>query len=216
MTIVLLGPPGAGKGTQAKVLSERLGLPHISTGDLLRRNVASGTALGKEAQGFMRQGLLVPDGLVAKMLVDRFNQPDVKKGFILDGYPRNLQQARTLDGILRDKGIAVNLVVDLDTSDAVIIQRLTGRLVCKSCGMNYHIKNMPPQKAGLCDKCGGGLFQRPDDSEETVRKRIEVYKKETSALIQYYREKKLLHRLCADGEAGIVLEEIVRLAGAGK
>jgi adenylate kinase len=140
----------------------------------------------------------------------------VKKGFILDGYPRNLQQARTLDGILRDKGIAVNLVVDLDTSDAVIIQRLTGRLVCKSCGMNYHIKNMPPQKAGLCDKCGGGLFQRPDDSEETVRKRIEVYKKETSALIQYYREKKLLHRLCADGEAGIVLEEIVRLAGAGK
>ena len=155
MYLVLLGPPGAGKGTQAKKLAERLGLPHISTGDILRQNVKLDTDLGKQAKGIMDKGLLVPDDLVAQMLDQRFNNPDIKKGFILDGYPRTLPQAYALDEILAAKGLAVDLVVYLDTSDAVIIKRLTGRLVCSKCGANFHIRNMPPKVKGVCDSCGG-------------------------------------------------------------
>ena len=143
MRIILLGPPGAGKGTQSKKLAEKLDLPHISTGDILRKNVKEGTALGKEAKDYMEKGLLVPDELVAKMLKDRFEEPDIKNGFILDGYPRALTQAKTLDDILNSKKIGIDLVIYLDTSDAVIIQRLTGRLVCSVCGANFHVKNMP-------------------------------------------------------------------------
>jgi adenylate kinase len=212
MRLILLGPPGAGKGTQSKSLAGRLALPHISTGDILRQNVKAGTALGKEAKGYMDKGLLVPDVLVAKMLRDRFEQPDVKKGFILDGYPRALTQARTLDEILKDKGMGIDLVVYLDTSDKVIIQRLTGRLVCSSCGANFHKTNMPPEKEGICDSCGGRLYQRTDDTEETVRKRIEVYKNEVASLIKYYEDTGKLHTLSADGDAGIVLDKIVGLA----
>ena len=145
MRIILLGPPGAGKGTQSKKLAEKLDLPHISTGDILRKNVKEGTVLGTEAKDYMEKGLLVPDKLMAKMLKDRFEQPDIKKGFILDGYPRALTQAKTLDEILNTKKIGIDLVVYLDTSDAVIIQRLTGRLVCSVCGVNFHVKNMPPK-----------------------------------------------------------------------
>jgi len=212
MRIILLGPPGAGKGTQSKDLAQRLDLSHISTGDILRQNVKAGTELGKEAKGYMDKGLLVPDALVASMLKDRFEQPDIKKGFILDGYPRALTQAKTLDEILNDKKIGIDLVVYLDTSDEVIIQRLTGRLVCSACGANYHKTNMPPKKEGICDACGAKLYQRTDDNEETVKKRIEVYKNEVASLIKYYQDKGKLHKLSADGSAGLVLERIVELA----
>ena len=209
--IVLLGPPGAGKGTQAKRLAERLGLPHISTGDILRQNVKDATALGKEAKDFMEKGLLVPDELMSKMLLDRFSQNDIKKGFILDGYPRNFAQAKTLEDIFKQKNLDVDMVVYLDSSDSVIIQRLSGRLVCSKCGANFHVTNMPPKVKGICDKCGASLFQRTDDKEETIKKRLEVYKNEVSSLIKYYQDKKKLYRLAADGDAGVVLEEIIAL-----
>jgi len=214
MRLILLGPPGAGKGTQAIRLAQKLELPHISTGDILRQNVKDGTPLGVEAKNYMESGLLVPDELLSRLLVQRFEQPDVKEGFILDGYPRNLNQAKKLDDILGRIQMAIDLVVYLDTSDSVIIQRLTGRLVCSKCGANFQKTNMPPKKDGICDHCGGSLYQRTDDKEETVKKRIEVYKNEVASLIKYYDEKKKLHRLSADGDAGIVLHKIIDLASA--
>lgn len=209
--MVLLGPPGAGKGTQAKALAKRLGVPHISTGDLLRQNVKEGTELGRQAKGYMDCGALVPDELVAKMLVRRFAQPDVRKGFILDGYPRNLSQARELDVILKNAGTEIGLVTSLDTSEAVIIQRLTGRRVCSNCGANFHIKNMPPKKEGICDICGGKLYQRTDDNEETIKKRLQVYNEQTTPLVEYYQAKKKLRRIDSDGEAELVLNKIIEL-----
>jgi len=212
MYLVLLGPPGAGKGTQAKRLAQSLGLPHISTGDILRQNVKDNTDLGKQAKGIMEKGLLVSDNLVAKMLDQRFNNPDIKKGFILDGYPRTLSQAKTLDEILSHKNISVDLVIYLNTSDAVIIPRLTGRLVCSKCGANFHAVNMPPKLKGACDSCAGALYQRSDDNEGTVRKRLEVYKNEVASLIEYYNLAKKLHSLNADLDAEIVLDQIIALS----
>lgn len=212
MHLVLLGPPGAGKGTQAKKLAQRLALPHISTGDILRRNVKDDTDLGRQAKGIMEKGLLVPDDLVAKMLDERFNNADIKKGFILDGYPRNLPQARRLDEILKHKKISIDLVVYLDTSDEVIIKRLTGRLVCSKCGANFHIANMPPKLKGVCDNCQGPLYQRSDDNEGTVRKRLEVYKNEAVSLIKYYKKAEKLHSLNADLDAELVLDQIIELS----
>lgn len=212
MYLVLLGPPGAGKGTQAKRLAEKLELPHISTGDILRQNVKLDTELGKQAKGIMEKGLLVPDDLVAKMLDERFNNPDIRNGFILDGYPRTLPQAYALDKILSAKGLAVDLVVYLDTSDQVIIKRLTGRLVCSKCGANFHATNMPPKIKGLCDSCQGSLYQRSDDNEVTVRKRLEVYKQEVASLIEYYKKAQKLHSLNADLGAPVVLQQIIELS----
>jgi adenylate kinase len=211
MYLVLLGPPGAGKGTQAKRLAEKLGLAHISNGDILRQNVKAGTALGSQAKGIMDKGLLVPDGLVAAMLDERFNNPDIKKGFILDGYPRTLSQAKTLDDILKRKKLSVGIVAYLNTSDEIIIKRLTGRLVCSKCGANFHVLNMPPKSAGLCDNCQGALYQRSDDNEITVRKRLEVYKNEVASLIEYYNQQKKLRSLNADLDALEVLEQIYLL-----
>ena len=212
MRIILLGPPGAGKGTQAINLAQRLKLVHISTGDILRQNVSNGTDLGKQAKGYMDSGALVPDDLVTQMLERQINQPDTEKGFILDGYPRNISQAKALDKILKQKNIKIGLVVYLDTSESVIIQRLTGRLVCKFCGANFHIKNMPPKIDMICDKCGGELYQRTDDKEETIKTRLEVYKKEASSLIQYYEAGHQLRRISADEDADPVLNKIVQLA----
>jgi len=211
MRIILLGPPGAGKGTQAKVLAEKLGLAHVSTGDILRKNVKDITVLGKEAKDFMDRGLLVPDELMAKMLRERFLAEDVKKGFILDGYPRNLAQAKTLEEIFSQEGISIDFVVYLDSSESVIIQRLSGRLVCSKCGANFHIKNMPPKQDKICDRCKGALYQRSDDREETIKKRLEVYKKEVAGLVEYYQKQNKLHRLDADCGALVVLNQIIAI-----
>jgi adenylate kinase len=209
MRIILLGPPGAGKGTQAKALAKQLNLTHIATGDILRKNVTGGTDLGKQAKDFMDKGALVPDELVTAMLIERIGEPDAKDGFILDGYPRNINQAKTLDNLLKQNNTSLDLVMYLDTSEPVIIQRLSGRLVCSLCGANFHIKNMPPKKDMICDNCGAKLYQRTDDREATIRKRMEVYRKEASELIKYYESKQKLYRIVADEEAGIVLNKMV-------
>lgn len=212
MRIVLLGPPGAGKGTQAKMLAGKLALPHISTGDILRHNVANGTELGLKAKEIMNGGGLVPDDLVARMLINRLDQPDVKNGFILDGYPRNISQAKTLDKILKERDSALNFVVYLEATQKVIVQRLSGRLVCSSCNVNFHIVNMPPKVKMICDNCGGALYQRSDDKEETILKRLKVYENEVSELIKYYQDSGKLYRLCADGDSEVLLNEIIALA----
>jgi len=209
LRIILLGPPGAGKGTQAKTLAIRLNMPHISTGDILRQNVSKATDLGKKAKDYMDKGLLVPDELVTEMVGSRIDQPDAKKGFILDGYPRNISQAESLDSLLKARNITIDKVFDLSASEAVIVQRLSGRLACSGCNANYHIKNMPPKKAMICDNCGSKLYQRADDKEETIKKRLEVYKKESAALIKYYSAQKNLQEICADKDAEIVLNEMV-------
>lgn len=214
MKIILLGPPGAGKGTQAANLAKKLNLTHISTGDILRQNVSCGTGLGKQAKSYMDSGGLVPDGLVTQMLERRIGEPDAKADFILDGYPRNISQAKALDEMLEKRNTNIDLVIYLDTSESVIIQRLSGRLVCRNCGAIFHRKNMPPKNDMLCDTCGGNLYQRTDDKEETIKVRLEVYKHEVSALIQYYQGCHKLHRLSADEEADIVLEKVVKLAGS--
>ena len=211
MRIILLGAPGAGKGTQAKTLAKKLNLVHISTGDILRQNVACGLVLGKQAKDYMNKGLLVPDELVTQMVAARLNQPDTEKGFILDGYPRNIKQAESLDNLLKQRNIDIDYVVDLVASEPVIIQRLSGRLACSNCNANFHIKNMPPKKDMLCDNCGSSLYQRADDKEETIKKRLAVYTKESQPLIQYYRAKKKLHRISADEEPEVVLNKIIHL-----
>jgi len=211
MRILLLGAPGAGKGTQAKELAKKLRLPHISTGDLLRQNVASGTALGMQAKDFMNKGALVPDELVNKMLTERFKAADVAPGFILDGYPRNLNQAKSLDEILKENAMSIDLVVYLDASETIIVQRICGRLVCSKCGANFHKTNMPPKTEMTCDHCGGSLYQRSDDKEETIKQRLTVYKNEVSSLIDYYSRSNKLERIPADDDAPVVLDSIIRL-----
>lgn len=212
MKIILLGPPGAGKGTQAKRLAEKLNLPHLSTGELLRQNVSNNTGLGNKAKDFMDKGALVPDELVTRMLAQRIEQSDTKNGFILDGYPRNLSQAKALDEILKEKNSQIDLAAYLDTSESVIIQRLSGRLVCSSCGANFHTKNMPPKKNMVCDNCGGKLYQRTDDNAETIKKRLDIYLKESHPLIEYYNAKNKLKQILADEELEIVLNKIISLA----
>ncbi|MFH1397830.1 MAG: adenylate kinase [Candidatus Omnitrophota bacterium] len=211
MNIIMLGPPGAGKGTQAKRVAEKIKSPHISTGDLLRQNVANNTSLGTQAKDFMNKGALVPDELVTQMLIDRLDQPDIEKGFILDGYPRNLTQAKRLDEVLEDKRSSINKVIYLDASEPVIIQRITGRLVCRFCSANFHVKNMPPKKSMVCDHCGGELYQRSDDKEETIKKRLEVYRQEVTCLIDYYSITDRLIKIKADAEAEPVLNEIFKV-----
>jgi adenylate kinase len=211
MRIVLLGPPGAGKGTQAKVLSRKLNLVHISTGDILRQNVSEKTPLGSQAKGFMEKGALVPDALVTQMLANRIDQPDTQKGFILDGYPRNALQAQTLDQMLDKLNTKIDFVFYLDSSEVVIIQRLSGRLVCTLCGENFHIKNMPPKVVMICDNCGSRLYQRSDDKTETIKRRLAIYRQDSAPVIEYYRKAKKLFRINSDEGAEVVLDEIIRL-----
>ncbi|MCM8781269.1 MAG: adenylate kinase [Candidatus Omnitrophica bacterium] len=211
MRIILLGTPGAGKGTQAKILSEKLHLPHISTGDILRQNVKQGTELGLKAKAFMERGELVPDELVTQMLVQRIAQSDTRDGFILDGYPRNIIQAESLDAMLLKEDVKIDFIFYLDADEAVIIQRLMGRLVCSVCGANFHIKNMPPKNDMVCDNCGGRLYQRDDDNRETIKKRLEVYRNESSPLVQYYQKQQKLYRLSSNEEPEVVLGKIMRI-----
>lgn len=185
---ILLGPPGAGKGTQAAKIVEKYHIPHISTGDIFRENIKQGTPLGKKAQEYISKGELVPDDLVCDIATDRLDRDDCRNGFILDGFPRTVPQAERLDEYLKAKGQKLDVVVNLEVGEDVLMPRLTGRRVCRKCGASYHLINMPPKVEGVCDVCGGELFQRPDDNEETVKNRIAVYDAQTKPLIDYYEK----------------------------
>lgn len=209
--LILFGPPGAGKGTQAKLLSEKFALPHISTGDILRGEVKNNTELGQKAKEYMNSGKLVPDTLVTEIVKKRMSEGDVKGGFILDGYPRTKSQAQALDEILNKQ---IDKAVYLHTTEKVVIQRLTGRRVCPKCGTNYHMKNMPPKKDMLCDTCQVELFQRPDDNEETVRNRLNVYLKEATPVLDYYKDQQKLEDISGDMDSQEVFEVISKIISA--
>ncbi|MHC4160312.1 MAG: adenylate kinase [Planctomycetota bacterium] len=201
MRLVLLGAPGAGKGTQAKKLIEKYSIPQISTGDILRQSVADGTPLGKEAKGYMDKGELVPDTVVLGLVEERLKQDDCKNGFILDGFPRNTSQAETLDKMLENLGMPITAAISVDVPMDDLMKRLTGRRTCKSCGQMYNVHFSPSSKEGACDKCSGELYHRDDDKEDTIRKRLEVYEAQTAPLIDYYSGKGILKAV--NGTGGI-------------
>lgn len=207
--IILLGPPGAGKGTQAKSLSEELSLAHISTGDILRRAIKNNTPLGREAKKYVDAGELVPDGLVTKMVVERLGCADAKEGFILDGFPRTIQQAEALDNFLKSARPVDYTAMYLNATEKTIIQRLSGRRICRKCQAVFHLTNMPPRQDMTCDFCKGELYQREDDAEETIKNRLVVYMQQTSPVVEYYARQKKLVRIDADKEAGVVLREML-------
>jgi adenylate kinase len=209
MRLVFLGAPGAGKGTYAAVLCRELKIPTISTGDLLRANVKEQTALGKEAKSYMDRGELVPSELVTKMLAERLDQPDVKPGFILDGYPRTIDQAQSLTEILLKKQQPLTAVVNIDVTHEVIIKRLTGRRMCQGCGANYNVNtNLRPKQEGVCDKCGGQLYIRTDDNAETISHRLKVYEEQTAPLIAFFERAGLLRTIKAEGEINDIVARI--------
>ena len=216
MNIVLLGPPGAGKGTQGVVLSKSYQIPHISTGDILREAVKSGTPLGKKARTFMDSGELVPDEVVVGIVVDRIGQDDTKKGYILDGFPRTLKQAQELDVALKRKASGIDMVLYFEIPENIAIERLTGRRVCKKCGANFHVKNMPPKKEGICDKCAAELFQRPDDKLETVKNRLKVYELQTLPLIEYYTKKGILKKVSGALDVKDLFKELCQVLSCAK
>ena len=210
---ILLGPPGAGKGTQAVKIVEKYGIPHISTGDIFRENIKKGTELGKKAQEYMNKGELVPDDLVIAIATARLLEDDCKNGFLLDGFPRTVYQAEKLDEFLEAHNSKIDKVVDISVGKEELMIRLTGRRVCKKCGASYHIVNIPPKKEGVCDICGGPLIQSDDDTAETAANRIEVYEEQTRPLVDYY--KKAGNLVLIDGTTGLenVFADIVRALG---
>jgi len=193
MKLIFLGPPGAGKGTQAKRVAEKYGIPQISTGDMLREAVAKGTELGKKAKEYMDRGELVPDEVVIGIVRERLQQSDCEKGFILDGFPRTLAQAEALDGMLKELNKKIDAVINVAVPEEEVVKRITNRRTCRNCGAVYHLVYAPPKEDNRCDKCGGELYQRDDDREETVRERYRVYRKNTEPLIDYYRNKGILY-----------------------
>ncbi|WP_030262847.1 MULTISPECIES: adenylate kinase [Streptomyces] len=201
MRIVLVGPPGAGKGTQAAYLAENLAIPHISTGDLFRANISQGTPLGLEAKSYMDAGNLVPDEVTIGMARDRMNQPDAANGFLLDGFPRNVSQAEALDEALKDDSVQLDAVLDLEVPEDEVVKRIAGRRICrKDSGHVFHVAYNPPKQEGVCDVCGGELYQRDDDREDTVRNRLEVYHTQTEPIIDYYRAQGLVTTISAMGK----------------
>lgn len=213
MNLILLGPPGAGKGTQAVKIVEKYKVPHISTGDIFRANIKNGTELGKKAKEYMDKGELVPDDLVCEIATSRLLEDDCKDGFLLDGFPRTVYQAEKLDEFLAKHGKKVDKVLDIAVEKEELMTRLTGRRVCKACGATYHVTNIPPKKEGICDKCGGELMQRADDTEETVANRIEVYNSQTMPLVEYYEKAGNIAHI--DGAIGLenVFNHIVSVLG---
>ena len=211
---VLLGPPGAGKGTQAVRIAEKYEIPHISTGDIFRDNIKRQTELGKKAQEYMNKGELVPDDLVIEIATSRLLDDDCMRGFLLDGFPRTVHQAEKLDEFLAARSGSLDKVINITADDQILIRRLTGRRVCRQCGASYHIVNIPPQKEGICDACGGELIQRDDDTETTVRNRIAVYEEQTMPLLDYYTAKGNI--VTVDGTAPLddVFAEISEALGA--
>ena len=216
MRIILLGPPGAGKGTQAAGIVEKYNIPHISTGDIFRKNIKEGTELGKKAKGFIDQGLLVPDELTVGLVTDRISQSDCEKGFMLDGFPRNVAQAQHLDKYLKEVGISLDKVVNIEVDKDILVGRAVGRRICKSCGATYHVEFNPPKADSVCDVCGGELYQRADDNEETVSKRIQVYLDETKPLVDYYSKEGIIANINGEQSIDKVFADIVDALGSEK
>lgn len=210
MRLIFLGPPGAGKGTQARTLAEAEGIPQIATGDMLRDAAARGTRLGLEAKSYMDRGALVPDGVVVGLVAERLEAPDATKGFVLDGFPRTLAQAEALERMLKDRDLAVERVIYFEVSERELLRRLTGRRVCRQCQSAYHLVSAPPKREGRCDRCGGELYQREDDSEAAVRRRLEVYAARTKPLLEYYRGRGVLTTVVGEGAPAAVGSAIRR------
>jgi adenylate kinase len=211
--VVLLGPPGAGKGTQAKLLQDLYGAVQISTGDILRKAVADQTPLGQQAAGFIKSGALVPDSVIVNLVGERLKEADCAKGFLLDGFPRTIPQAESLDEMLREAGQNLNCVLSVQVPKAVIVERLAGRRTCRQCGAMCHVVFNPPKVAGVCDRCGGELYQRDDDKEQTIANRLEVYEKQTAPLVDYYRERGLLRSIDGVGEIDEIRARVIEALG---
>lgn len=208
MRVVFLGPPGAGKGTQADAISKDKKISHISSGNLLREAVESGTETGIKAKCYIEKGLLVPDQLVVEIIKDRIVKEDCKSGYILDGFPRTLSQAKVLDEMLKKLGNKLDLVIYFSVSEESVVLRLSGRRTCANCGANYHIRYVPSSKDGICDKCGGKLYQRADDKPETVLERLRVYHEQTEDLIAYYKKKGILKEISCDADIDAITKEV--------
>ncbi len=213
MKIIMLGAPGAGKGTQAKKIAEKYSIPHISTGDIFRANIKEGTELGKKAKTYMDQGLLVPDELVVDLVVDRVKQDDCAKGYVLDGFPRTIPQAESLDAALEKIGEKIDFAINVEVPDENIVRRMSGRRACLGCGATYHIEHIPPKTEGICDTCGKELVLRDDDKPETVTKRLNVYHEQTQPLIDYYTNKKVLAEVDGTKDMADVFADIVKILG---
>lgn len=214
MKIIMLGAPGAGKGTQAKKIAEKYGIPHISTGDIFRANIKNGTELGKKAKTYMDQGLLVPDELVVDLVVDRVKQDDCSNGYVLDGFPRTIPQAEALDKALAAMGEAMDYAINVEVPDENIVRRMSGRRACVDCGATYHIVYAPTKEENICDNCHGELILREDDKPETVQKRLNVYHEQTQPLIDYYTEKNILVEVDGTVDIDEVFAAIVNVLGA--
>ena len=214
MKIILMGPPGAGKGTQAEKLVEVYQIPHISTGDMFRKAQKDGTELGLKAKSYMEQGQLVPDEVTVGIVKERLAEDDCKDGFLLDGFPRTVQQADALDGILKELGMTLDRVVNIEVDKAFLVDRLTGRRVCRACGATFHVTNKAPKVEGVCDKCGGELYQRNDDTIETVSNRLDVYAAQTAPLIEYYQSKGIMSSIDGSQSMEKVLADIRSALGS--
>lgn len=214
MKIIMLGAPGAGKGTQAKMIAEKYNIPHISTGDIFRANIKNGTELGKKAKSYMDKGQLVPDELTLDLIMDRFKEDDCKNGYVLDGFPRTIPQAEALDAALKANGEKVDFAIDVDVPDENIVKRMGGRRACVNCGATYHIVYSPTKVEGKCDKCGEELIVRDDDKPETVLSRLEVYHNQTQPLIDYYNEQGILKTVDGTVDMKDVFKAIVYILGA--
>jgi adenylate kinase len=213
MRMILMGPPGSGKGTQAKILIEQLGIPQISTGDMLRAALKAGTPLGQEAKGYMDRGALVPDSVIIGLVRERLREPDCAAGYILDGFPRTLAQAEALQVTLTELGQRLDHVLCLEVPDEDVVARIAGRRTCRACGAMYHVRFSPPTVEGRCDKCGGETYQRDDDREGTVRQRLTVYANQTAPLVRFYEGQGLLRRLAGTGEIGDITRRMLASLG---
>jgi adenylate kinase len=211
--LLFLGPPGAGKGTQARELAREWGVPQVATGDMLREAMASSTPLGREAKQYYDRGELVPDDVILKMVAERFQQSDAAKGFILDGFPRTIAQADGLAAMLSSIGQKIDAVIYFDVSEPELVRRLTGRRLCRSCQTPYHLVSAPPKREGICDKCGGELYQRADDTEATVRNRLDVFARQTAPLLDYYRQRGLLKTVSGEGAVDKIRQALRDAAG---
>ena len=214
MKIIMLGAPGAGKGTQAKKIAGKYGIPHVSTGDIFRANIKNGTKLGMQAKAYMDAGNLVPDEITIGMLLDRIHQEDCEKGYVLDGSPRTIPQAESLTAALKERGESIDYAIDVDVPDENIIRRMSGRRACLSCGATYHIVYNAPKKEGVCDQCGEPLVLRDDDKPETVQNRLNVYHRQTQPLIDYYKKEGVLAQVDGTQDMEQVFQDIVKILGA--